>query len=343
MTNDISRKKVFVVLGMARTGTSAISRSLKVFGVNHGDMLMNGKSEWNPTGCWEDREIVYGVNGKIFSRLDFAPYGMLTIPEEDLSSGNIPDIHASAAAILTSRLQQTDFFGFKDPSTIKVLPFWREVFNTLGLQDYYLIALRNPLAAARSYHKITGCGLELSLLLWCTHMLQAVDGTKSAKRIIVSYDLLMQDPRRQLERMQSVLNPIELNEQEAEYYSSKFLKDKLNRFQSSEEEFTLHNAVKAAALTKEIYDCLLKVANDERTFESPEFMKCWQDIHAAYEKLKPMYAYLDRLLKKRRLLTLQKRDLLKSYLWKVVSPFMFVETRFREWRRKKHFQRRMVF
>lgn len=343
MTKNFSQKKIFVVLGMARTGTSAISRALKVFGVNLGDALTSGNSEWNSTGFWEDREIVYGVNGKIFSRLDFAPYGMLTIPDADLSSRNIPDIHTVAAAILNNRLQHADFFGFKDPSTIKVLPFWREVFLTLGVQDYYLIALRNPLAAARSYHKLTGCELELGLLLWCAHLLQAVDGTVGTKRIIVSYDLLMQDPHRQLERMQSILNPIEMNDQEAEYYSTKFLNDKLNRFQSSEEEFSLHNAVKTAALTKDIYDCLLKVANDAWTFEHPEFIQRWQEIHAAYEKLQPMYAYLDRLLKKRRSLMLKKRDLLKSFLWKAVTPFMFVESRFREWRRNKHLQRRMVF
>lgn len=338
----VKGKKVFVVLGMARTGTSAISRALKVFGINLGDSLTEGNADWNPTGFWEDKEIVYGVNGKLFSRLNFAPYGLLTIPDADQVGAKTADIRAAAGMILTRRLMDADHYGFKDPSTIKVMPFWRAVFRDLELDDYYVIALRNPLAAARSYQKLTGCELELGLLLWCAHLLQAVEATHGLRRMVVSYDVLLQDPRLQLDRMAATFQLGDVNEQEAEYYAREFLNQKLNRFQASEDEFMVHPAVKAASLCQDIYECLLKAAQDEWPLDGVEFKSRWQRIISEYATLYPMYAYLDRLLKKRNHLKRKLRDTRKSYLWKLLSPLMKIDMYFRQRRYQKHLQERAI-
>lgn len=342
MTGGAQQKKVFVVLGMARTGTSAISRALKVFGVDLGDALTKSQEQWNPTGFWEDSDIVYGINGKIFSRLDFAPYGMMTIPPADLARNKIADIYDEAAAVLEKRLQHVEVFGFKDPSTIKVLPFWRGVFSKMKVKDYYLIALRNPLAAARSYQKLTGCELELGLLLWCSHLLQAVEDTRDTKRLVVSYDLLLQDPRRQLDRIANAFQPGAINEEDAQFYTQEFLDKKLNRFQSTHDELNEHPAMHAVKFCKELYEILLKVAQDEWSFESPAFTAHWQEIESEYAKLHPMYCYLDRLLKKRKALKRKLRDIHKSYLWKLFLPFTKFDTYLRLRRRRKHLKQRMI-
>lgn len=338
---DMQLKKIFVVLGMARTGTSAISRALKVFGVNLGNALTNSQAEWNPTGFWEDSDIVYGINGKIFSRLEFAPYGILTIPPANLTAQHIPDIHAEAAAVLSKRLEQTNAFGFKDPSTIKVLPFWRDVFSAMQVQHYYLIALRNPLAAARSYQKRTGCELEIGLLLWCAHLLQAVEESRDTKRLVVSYDLLLQDPRRQLDRIAAAFHLGDVDEREAQIYLQEFLDKKLNRFQASHDEFSTHPAVRAVKLCKDLYECLLKVAQDEWSFDSRAFAARWQEIECEYQQSYPMHCYLDRLLKKRKTLRRNMRDTHKSYLWKLLSPFTRLDSYaddafFAEWQAVKN-------
>lgn len=343
MTQGVRRqKKIFVVLGMARTGTSAISRALKVFGVDLGDALTKSQEEWNPTGFWEDRDIVYGINGKIFSRLDFAPYGMLTIPPADLGWNKIPDIYEEAAAVLEKRFQHAEIFGFKDPSTIKVLPFWRNVFSKMKVEDYYIIALRNPLAAARSYQKLTGCELELGLLLWCAHLLQAVEETRGTRRLVVSYDLLLQDPRHQLHRIAKAFHPGEMSEADAAFYAQEFLDKKLNRFQATHDEFSEHPALQAVKYCKELYEILLKVAQDEWSFDSPAFTAHWQEIESEFAKIHPMYCYLDRLLKKRKALKRKLRDIHKSYLWKLFLPFTRFDSYLRLRRRRKHLKERMI-
>ena len=52
-----SRGSAILVLGMHRSGTSAIARLLKIFGVSFGDNLMPGSAEDNEKGFWEDRDV----------------------------------------------------------------------------------------------------------------------------------------------------------------------------------------------------------------------------------------------------------------------------------------------
>ena len=49
-----SNDRLIVVLGMHRSGTSAITRALKVLGVDLGDRLMLAVEGDNNKGYWED-------------------------------------------------------------------------------------------------------------------------------------------------------------------------------------------------------------------------------------------------------------------------------------------------
>jgi len=50
------KKRIVVIIGMHRSGTSVIARGLKVLGVTLGDNLMP-PGEDNPKGYWEDLDI----------------------------------------------------------------------------------------------------------------------------------------------------------------------------------------------------------------------------------------------------------------------------------------------
>ena len=52
------RGRMVVVLGMHRSGTSAVAEAVVRLGVAVGDSLsMDGPSEWNPRGYFEDPEL----------------------------------------------------------------------------------------------------------------------------------------------------------------------------------------------------------------------------------------------------------------------------------------------
>ena len=52
-----SKKKLIVVLGMHRSGTSVTAKSLQVLGVDLGDNLMPAIRNNNEAGFWEDVDI----------------------------------------------------------------------------------------------------------------------------------------------------------------------------------------------------------------------------------------------------------------------------------------------
>ena len=74
--NDI-KSRVIVVLGMHRSGTSAIARSLELLGVGLGDNLHPAGFD-NPKGFWEDRacleinEELLRYFGSAYDRMDLA-------------------------------------------------------------------------------------------------------------------------------------------------------------------------------------------------------------------------------------------------------------------------------
>ena len=64
----MSQQRVIVVLGMHRSGTSAIARGLKALGVELGNNLMPPVANNNEKGFWEDVEI-HALNQAVLATL----------------------------------------------------------------------------------------------------------------------------------------------------------------------------------------------------------------------------------------------------------------------------------
>ncbi len=336
------QKNVFVVLGMARSGTSAITRGLQALGVDLGEQLTPG-GKWNPTGFWEDHDIVYKINGKIFSTLQFAPYGIQRLEPELQLSEALDAVRSSALTLLNERFATTNHWGFKDPSTVKTLTFWQALFTTANIQDHYIIALRNPLAAAQSYQKLTGTPLEVGLLLWLMHLLPAIDDTHGRKRIVVSYELLLQQPQAELTRMQKNLALTSLcNQDNIDAYVNEFLDKDLHHYAFDNRDLKLHPAAAVTPLCAQAYEFLLRLARDEIQFDSEEFFSLWQEIKTELEKIYPIYCYIDMLLKQNKQLEKNLHTIHKSILWKMLYPLRIIDDALRAKRVRSRAQKRLA-
>ena len=53
----MKKRRLIVVLGMHRSGTSAVTRGLKVLGIELGDLLIPANKEVNAKGFWEDMDL----------------------------------------------------------------------------------------------------------------------------------------------------------------------------------------------------------------------------------------------------------------------------------------------
>ena len=222
------KKKLVVVFGMHRSGTSALSRGLIALGINLGNNLMPPLQGNNDRGFWED----LGINSLSNDLLDAVGSrwdDVSDIAHKLRNNPNLAEFKIRACQLLQTHLTGRPNFGFKDPRTCRLLPFWQEVFEILDNDVYYVISSRNPISIAQSLRKRDSFPEEKSYLLWLTHMLAALHQTAGSHRVVIDYDHLMDNPRQELLRIAEFLD-IKINkgiERKIAIYEDKFLTDTL--------------------------------------------------------------------------------------------------------------------
>lgn len=208
-------KSIVVVLGMHRSGTSAVTRALQVLGVDLGERLMLPAAGNNDKGFFEDSDV-NAINIELLKELGQDWHTLTLIAADELLHEKYAGLRLRAIELLRSRLQDTDCFGLKDPRLCRLLPFWQKVFEHLQVDVSYVIAVRNPLSVANSLEARNQIPHEKSHYLWLEHVLPSVLLTQGMRRVLVDYDLLMENPQKQMDRMalglDSKLDPVRLAE-----------------------------------------------------------------------------------------------------------------------------------
>ena len=124
--------RLFVVLGMGRSGTSAITCGLSALGVHLGDHLLPAVADFNDKGFFEDAEI-FEFNKEILLALG-CDWNTLPLihPSELRDRAIFEKFKSRAVAMLRSKFNGAGTFGFKDARTTRLMPFWKEVFEEVG-------------------------------------------------------------------------------------------------------------------------------------------------------------------------------------------------------------------
>jgi len=254
-------KRVVVVLGMHRSGTSVLARGLQVLGVELGQNLMPALPA-NPKGYWEDRDI-YNLNERILAALSRNWRSPGLIDDSVWNSSALEPFVSEAKQLLDSRFGKFELWGFKDPRTCLLLPFWQPVFRELGLEAGYVISLRNPLSVAGSLWARDAMVEELSYLLWLQHLVAAFKYTENQRRLVVDYDELLKAPHRQICRIAKALGlPAPISTDAALLsYASEFLAADLRHHAFSAEHSPSDPPLKRLAVST--YELLRQVSIDE--------------------------------------------------------------------------------
>lgn len=277
--------RAIIVLGMHRSGTSVLTRGLQSLGVYLGDNFLDSQPD-NPTGYWENKGIV-DLNERLLGVL-----GMHweTISLIDPAAWHKPEVQAlcdDAAAYLKSQFLQHTLWGFKDPRTIRLLPFWRAVFQRVGVEEGYVVAIRNPLGVANSLLKRQNYSSAKSHGMSLVYLVPYLHEIAGRPAVVTDYDLFVTDPRAQLTRVACVLN-IPLGEKELaaiEDFSSHFLDPNLRHSHFTRYDFDAIPDV--SPLIRQAYLLLYQLAVDEVTPGAPEFWAKWKQLRENVEALIP--------------------------------------------------------
>jgi len=268
---------------MHRSGTSAFARGLKALGVYLGDDFLETKPD-NPTGYWEDRTIV-ALNERVLQVLGLQWEDITLIDEDFLNRPGVGVVRDLAIEHLQQNFVAHPIWGFKDPRTIRLLPFWRSVFETLGIEDNYLLAVRNPLSVAGSLRQRQYMDASTAHKLWLVYTVPNLYLIKDRPFVVSDYDYLVDDTRSELSRISSALkiDPDATEPAEVEYFVNEFLTPDLRH--SEFDEFDFDTIPGISPLTREAYRWLRRLATSEDGSHDPEFWPAWARIDLAVRAL----------------------------------------------------------
>ncbi|MBT9292491.1 sulfotransferase family protein [Prosthecodimorpha staleyi] len=190
------QRRALVVLGMHRSGTSALAGSLAALGAGTPARLMR-PARFNPRGYWEPVAIV-AVHDEILSAIEIEWSSWRSVPAAWFRSDMAARYRAILSDLVLSEYGASPLFVVKDPRMCRLLPLWHRVFAGLGIAPAFLIALRHPLAVAASLERREGIGTSRAVLVWMRHMLEAEASTRDRVRAFVSYEGVLADWRAEL-------------------------------------------------------------------------------------------------------------------------------------------------
>ncbi|MDT5217205.1 MAG: hypothetical protein QOK18_5444 [Mycobacterium sp.] len=204
------RPTVLFVLGMARSGTSALTRTLSLCG---GTLPagMVGRSRGNPLGFWEPRRVVQ-LNLAILRRHGspfFDP--SLRLQQEGAFDAEEKAICIAEITALLTTLPAAPLVVIKEPAITALSAMWFEAARVAGFDVATVTAVRHPQEVIASLGKSgTKTSPELAGALWLKYNLLAERDTRGLPRVFVEYANLLDDWRREVQRISAAL-AIDLN------------------------------------------------------------------------------------------------------------------------------------
>ncbi len=182
-----------LVLGMHRSGTSALTRVLNLLGAELGDDLMPAGPD-NPSGFWEHNGVV-SAHERLLLALGRSWDDPRPMPDGWLESAAAHEAAREIEAVIRRDFDAAPLWAVKDPRLCRLLPLWRRVLGNLGIEPRVLLVSRHPREVMDSLAKRDGLPAPISELLWARYLLDATAGSEGCPRSMLAYVDLMEDWR----------------------------------------------------------------------------------------------------------------------------------------------------
>lgn len=253
--NRAGAKRAFVVMGMHRSGTSAMTRTLSLLGARLPSGLMPAVNENNETGFWEPQSVA-DLNDEILQALDSEWDDVFSFrPHQYLS--NFDGVYLGRAVeLLEEEFEGSETIVLKDPRISVLGSFWDRALRRAGYATHYVVMVRNPLEVAESLRARDGFPREKSLLLWTSYMVAADRDTRNHPRIFVSYDQLISNWRAVRQRIENHCRiPLPRDTAMASLEIDRYLELRLRHHKASPED--LFASADVPEQTKRLYGIFL--------------------------------------------------------------------------------------
>ena len=186
-------RTAILVLGMHRSGTSALARLIGYLGAALPADAIDAHSD-NARGYWESAAIVKAGDQLLrvarSSWFDPRPLDLSRLEPSALRSRKDRLWEAVTAAFGDAALMT-----IKDPRQCRFVPTIVETLAEHGVAARAVLMLRSPQAVARSIASRDGTTSAFAHLLWLRHMIDAERASRGLKRVVIGFDAMLADWR----------------------------------------------------------------------------------------------------------------------------------------------------
>lgn len=152
----MSDNKTFVILGMHRSATSLIAKSINTQ-ISMGDNLLPPDKS-NPHGHFEDLDFL-SINKRI---LRSAGGNWRNPPTHKAILSQSPKFEQEIKNLIQSKNKNSKLWGWKDPRTSLTIP----LFHNHLSNPHYIYIQRDPNSVAQSLHRRNNIPIEEGLYLY---------------------------------------------------------------------------------------------------------------------------------------------------------------------------------
>jgi hypothetical protein len=253
-----TRRTAYLVLGMHRSGTSAVTQLLGLAGAHLPADVMPG-DEHNQKGYFEPWRIAL-FNDERLRAAGGAWDDVFGFPFRPLPRRDERKWLTRGEALFEEAYGEARHPLLKDPRVTVLMPFWRTLFDDLGMGARVVIPVRHPLAVAGSLTRRDGFPPQKSVLLWTSYMLAADAYTRDLPRVFVDYDRLLGDWRAEVARIEAAhAAPLPKLTEKAAKAIDRFLTPELRHNQGQGD---LHDLGWAGELAQMVFEELIAAAAD---------------------------------------------------------------------------------
>ncbi|MDB5092030.1 MAG: hypothetical protein JWO85_131 [Candidatus Eremiobacteraeota bacterium] len=185
-------RDVIFVVGMGRSGSSALTRVLSLCGAAL-PLAVLPPNFGNPTGYWEPA-LALEINDRFLRAYESSWYDTsLRLQLGRVATGESAALVAQAAAMLADSFESSGPIVVKEPRISGLLPYWIEAARKAGLRPAIVHLFRNPDDVAASLARRDDLAAEQSRALWLKYNLVAERDGRGFARAFISYEDLMTD------------------------------------------------------------------------------------------------------------------------------------------------------
>lgn len=193
------RSRLILVVGMHRSGMSAVTRALSLCGASLPRDLIEPASD-NPVGFWEGRQI-FDIHEDIFRSVGSSWTDMKGLPPHWFASEEAALFRYRLGRAIDPDLSSVHPLLVKDRRLWRLLPLWKQLCAEREIDVRFVLPVRHPLEIAESLDTGSPTATAEALLLWLRHVLEVERETRGLDRCFISYDQFVQDTPRAIARV----------------------------------------------------------------------------------------------------------------------------------------------